>query len=356
MAIFELKAEQIIKLPGTSFGAQGIKERADLQRLLRTHCDVVSPETLVIAEEFGYWEVSKRRIDLLGLDKQANLVVIELKRTEDGGHMELQAIRYAAMVSTMTFDQAVAARARFQSQHNIEGDPEQAILSFLDWDEPDEESFAQAVRIVLVSADFSKELTTAVMWLNMHDLDIRCVRLKPYALDGRVLMDVQQVIPLPEAAEYQVQVKEKSQKERKSREGGADFTRYDVSIQGKVHATMWKRRAILLVVRTLVDDGVAPDQIAELIYWRSHNLWWTVEAHVDSEQFASHADKDAQAAGKGFNALRWFCGDDDELIHANGLTYALSSQWGKRWPEAMTLLAEKFPDYKISFTPTKAND
>ena len=41
MAIFELKAEQIIKLPGTSFSAEGIKERADLQRLLRTHIDVV---------------------------------------------------------------------------------------------------------------------------------------------------------------------------------------------------------------------------------------------------------------------------------------------------------------------------
>jgi hypothetical protein len=45
------------------------------------------------------WEDSSRSIDLLCIDKQANLVVIELKRTEDGGHMELQAIRYAAMVS-----------------------------------------------------------------------------------------------------------------------------------------------------------------------------------------------------------------------------------------------------------------
>ena len=150
MAIFELKAEQIIKLPGTSFGTEGIKERDDLQRVLRTHIGVVAPETFVIAEEFGYWQGSKRRIDLLGLDKAGNLVVIELKRTEDGGHMELQAIRYAAMVSTMTFDQAVAARARFQSQHNIEDEPEQAILSFLEWDEPDEERFAQAVRISLV--------------------------------------------------------------------------------------------------------------------------------------------------------------------------------------------------------------
>ena len=40
---------------------------------------------MVIGEEFGDWEDSKRRIDLLCLDKQANLVVVEIKRTEDGG-------------------------------------------------------------------------------------------------------------------------------------------------------------------------------------------------------------------------------------------------------------------------------
>jgi hypothetical protein len=58
----------------------------------------------VIAEEFSEWEDSRRRIDLLGGDRDGNLVVIELKRTEDGGHMELQAIRYAAMVSALTME------------------------------------------------------------------------------------------------------------------------------------------------------------------------------------------------------------------------------------------------------------
>ena len=37
----------------------------------------------MIAEEFGEWEDCRRRIDLLGIDKGANLVVIELKRDEE---------------------------------------------------------------------------------------------------------------------------------------------------------------------------------------------------------------------------------------------------------------------------------
>jgi hypothetical protein len=45
-----------------------------------------------------------RRIDLLGVDSMGHLVVFELKRTTDGGHLELQALRYAAMVSVTPFD------------------------------------------------------------------------------------------------------------------------------------------------------------------------------------------------------------------------------------------------------------
>src|SRR5688572_364872 len=107
MALYEIAAESLNKIQETSFDLAGVRERLDLQRLLRNQIDVIAPDTLVIAEEFGEWEESKRRIDLLGVDKEGNLVVIELKRTDDGGHMELQGLRYAAMVSTMTFDRVV---------------------------------------------------------------------------------------------------------------------------------------------------------------------------------------------------------------------------------------------------------
>jgi Domain of unknown function (DUF4268) len=218
MAIYEITTDQIRKIPETTFSLAGLRERYDLQRLLRSQFDVISPDTLIIAGEFGEWDSGHRRIDLLGIDKNANLVIVELKRTEDGGHMELQAIRYAAMVSAMTFDQAVEVYASLLRKEGSNAEDAQAlILSFLEWEEPDEDRFAQDVRIILVAADFSKELTTSVMWLNERDLDIRCIRLKAYGDNGRVLIDVQQVIPLPEAIEYQVQIRQKERLERKDR-------------------------------------------------------------------------------------------------------------------------------------------
>ena len=93
MAIYELSDTGIKRLQKTTFADRGIRERQDIQRLLRDQIEIISDQTMVIAEEFGDWDASRRRIDLLCIDKEANLVVIELKRTEDGGHMELQAIR-----------------------------------------------------------------------------------------------------------------------------------------------------------------------------------------------------------------------------------------------------------------------
>src|SRR4029079_6950233 len=133
-----------------------ILERKDLQRILRTHIQAIAPDVLVLAEEFSDWEGSWRSIDLLCLDKNANPVIIELKRTEDGGHMELQAIRYAAMVSKLTFDKVVEIYASHMAANNREGDARQVLLDFLGWNEPDEDRFAQDARIVLASAEFSK--------------------------------------------------------------------------------------------------------------------------------------------------------------------------------------------------------
>src|SRR6266545_4850680 len=95
------------------FADLGLYERGDLQRLLRDEISALGDDLLVVAEEFGEWEDARRRIDLLAIDTAGHPTVIELKRTEDGGHMELQALRYAAMVSAMTFDKVINVYTEF---------------------------------------------------------------------------------------------------------------------------------------------------------------------------------------------------------------------------------------------------
>lgn len=184
--LYEVSGNLLSAVPSTTYAALGLLERKDLQRYLKGDVSIIADDVLVVSEEFGDWEDARRRIDLLGVDRSGRLVVIELKRTEDGGHLELQALRYAAMVSTMTFEQLADTykRCLLTTEPNLpEGTAEDRLREHLDTDEP---VLSRDVRIILVSADFGREITTTVLWLNeVHGMDIVCIRLVPYAPPDR---------------------------------------------------------------------------------------------------------------------------------------------------------------------------
>ncbi|HEX6985418.1 MAG TPA: DUF4268 domain-containing protein, partial [Planctomycetaceae bacterium] len=88
------------------------------------------------------------------------------------------------------------------------------------------------------------------LWLNERGLDIRCVRMKPYAYDGRLLIDVQQVIPLPEAEEYQVRIRAKEQRERVARQ--------ERSTLDSVFVPFWTELLAYARARTPLHAGSTP--------------------------------------------------------------------------------------------------
>ena len=217
MPLYRLTEQKLEPVSSTTFAAEAILERKHLQKLLMADVSPLGEDLMVLAEEFGDWEDARRRIDVLCLDKQARLVVVELKRTEDGGHMDLQAIRYAAMVSSMTPDQAIAAHAKYLGPPDADDRAKAAILEFLELDNEEDVEFTDEVRIILVAANFSPEITTSVLWLNRRGLDVTCVRLIPYKLGADVLVDVDQIIPLPEAINYEVKLRTQAEETRKAR-------------------------------------------------------------------------------------------------------------------------------------------
>ena len=91
-----MKPDELAPVPSSTFAIENVLERADLQRLLRARIDAIADDVLIVSEKFGAFTDARRRIDLLGIDREGRLVVFELKRTADGGHLELQALRSGA--------------------------------------------------------------------------------------------------------------------------------------------------------------------------------------------------------------------------------------------------------------------
>lgn len=228
MAIYKMVGhkEKLDEVATTSFGQEGVLERADLQRMLRDQPDVLEKGLLIIAEEFGNWEDSNRRIDLLGLDANGRLVVIELKRGETGSHMDLQAIRYAAMVANMTNEKAIETYQEYLDKRASEkgetaeiDDAETLIRDHLGTADEAPVILTETPRIILASENFGKELTTCVMWLNESWLrsagqEIKCIRLQPHRNGNEILIETSVVIPLPEASDYQTQFAQRKEEAR----------------------------------------------------------------------------------------------------------------------------------------------
>ena len=323
--LYDMTSGSLTQVPKTTFATEAVLERQHLQAAVRDRIEVLGEDLLVVAEEFGEFEDTHRRIDLLCVDRSARLVVVELKRTEDGGHMELQALRYAAMVSVMTFDELVSTYARHLKVLGEEDqDPESARLRLNEWfDDVDEGEpvISREVGIVLASADFSQEVTTTVLWLNeFYGTDIRCVRLSPYRHEGRLLLDVQQVIPLPEAAELTVRLKKREAAARVAKETNRDLTKYVIKTPTTVTEPLPKRRAILALVQALHAAGVPATKLATAV---PENKLRMVEGVLDGdalwEQFLVVHQ---QAPGR---RKRWFI---DEPLHEDSATWVLYSNWG----------------------------
>jgi hypothetical protein len=334
MPLYEMTSDDIIKIPTTTFEAEQILERADLQRLLKDRIQILAPDVLVVSEEFGGFADVKRRIDLLGVDRKGHLVVFELKRTEDGGHLELQALRYAAMVSTMTFEDLAAHYELFLRKAHPEqaGAAQHQLAEWLDEAGGAEAEISREVRLVLVAAGFDPEITTTVLWLNdVYGLDIRCIRLHPYKLDHRLLLDVEQLIPLPEAQDLTVKLRKREAKARETRTSGPDWTQYVVVTPGGRTQPMRKRRAILAMVEALAQDGVSLPKIAAIL--PSSKM-----LHVTGEFTGDQLDAALVAKYPSFaqNRIRWFT---ESPLAQGGETWVLSNQWGTQTEQILGLLA-----------------
>lgn len=207
------------RLEQRRFSDLNLREREHLQEWLAHQPDALGEELLIIQKEFDGFDGTRERLDLLALDKDGQLVVIENKLDDSGRDVAWQALKYTAYVSSLTKAQIVDITQAYLDRHEGGGNAVQAICDFLEVEELDEVVLnpGNSQRMFFIAANFRKEITATVLWLREHQIDARCFKVTPFSFGEELLVDIQPVIPTPEAADFMIQMAEKETEEKSAK-------------------------------------------------------------------------------------------------------------------------------------------
>lgn len=203
------------------FSELGIGERKHLQEWLAHQPDALGEELLIIQKEFDGFDETKERLDLLALDKDGNLVIIENKLDDSGRDVVWQALKYASYCATLTKAQIVEIYQQHLNKTDSQSDAElldatTIICEFLEAAALDEVklNLGNSQRLMLVAANFRKEVTSTALWLLGQGINIQCFKVTPYQLNEQLLINIDQIIPTPEAKELMIGISAKEAEEK----------------------------------------------------------------------------------------------------------------------------------------------
>lgn len=210
---------QVIPIRRRSFSELGFREREHLQEWIAKRPEILGEELLIIQKEFDGWAETRERLDLLALDKNGNVVVIENKLDDSGKDVVWQALKYAAYCSTLKKSDVADIFEKFRAGAETDQTAKEIIAEFLDAASFEEASVNEGSgqRIILTGAKFRPEVTATCLWLINYQIDIQCIRILPFGDGEKLFLNVEHVIPPPEAEDFMVKVGSKEIAEKSTR-------------------------------------------------------------------------------------------------------------------------------------------
>lgn len=212
----DTESNRISRIETKRFTDLGFRERDHLQEWLANQPDALGEELLIIQKEFDGFDDTRERLDLLALDKDGNLVIIENKLDDTGRDVMWQALKYASYCSNLTKSQIVEIYQIYLNRYCDGGDAKSLLCEFLDAPDLSEVVLNSGInqRLMLVAANFRKEVTSTALWLLNHDIQVQCFKVTPYAMAQDLFLNVEQIIPTPEAKELMIGMNAKEAEEK----------------------------------------------------------------------------------------------------------------------------------------------
>ena len=211
-----LSENRLVRLEERRFSDLNLHERPHLQEWFVRTPKAFGEDLLIIQKEFDGFADTRERLDLLALDKEGRLVIVENKLDDSGRDVVWQALKYVAYCSSLKKAEIVEIYQKYLDRWFNGDTAVPNLCEFLDVEDLDDTvlNAGNEQRLILVAANFRKEVTATVLWLIGHGVRAQCFRAVPYSFGEELLIDLQQIIPTPEAADYMIGMAAKESEEK----------------------------------------------------------------------------------------------------------------------------------------------
>lgn len=251
MYLIDKENNRIQNLAKKTFSELGFRERQHLQEWIANKPESLGEELLIIQKEFDGFNDTNERLDILALDKDANIVVIENKLDDTGRDVTWQIMKYASYCSTLNKKDIINI---YQSYLDKAGKGENAsenIAEFLGKEiEEVDLNKGNTQRMMLIAANFRKEVTSTVLWLMNYKLRIQCFKVTPYALGEQLFLNLEQIIPTKDTEEFIISMASKTQDEIDAQESSKN--------RHQVRQEFWSKLLPRLKGKTIIFQNTSP--------------------------------------------------------------------------------------------------
>lgn len=191
--------EETTALTSTSLSEQGYREEDLREWILENPHPILGEDILIIGREVEVQDIGDG-IDLLGIDRDGNVVVIELKKGSLTGNVDFQSLKYAAYASYWDWGQLSDQFEKFAGSkwgrglYEEDVDFNEKLESFCN----DEYDLNGNQRILLVGESIRERLDLVVRWLSDRNVEISVLEVEMLEDDDQLYLDTEQIIPVPE--------------------------------------------------------------------------------------------------------------------------------------------------------------
>lgn len=244
-------------------------EKEHLQKLIIKNEDQFFSELEIgrklklIGEEVPVGSKDKRRrADLLGIDKDGNIVVFELKRG-NGPHLELQALKYGLLIRSWEPSKFIQHYKEFKDLSSIE----QATRELQDFVDSDILSIkTNRLSIILVAEKFEEEVKILAHELNsMGRFDVFCVRVEVFENSENLVWEF--------SCENKLDIEHDDENEQ-----AADRTSASAEITAETSFAAFQNKSFLSVFRREYERKITYKPKFKRLVYRDKGVRWSISA------------------------------------------------------------------------------